>query len=131
MNTTNGYLTSPTAIARYLCETIRLAGFYVRCNQSDYSESMYLNINLGTREQPVTLHVRISNHAAPKSNKAVRYDYDICGAYVRQGATTYVKVLLQLARQYGMSLPAELRRLQPGTPQYKDYAIRMQRRAVA
>ena len=125
------YLTSPSDIARYLCRTIAGFGFFVRYNRSDASESVYLNINRGTRESPDAIHVRISNHSVSRFNAAVRFDYDICGSRSRQGATTYIKFLAAFAREHGKPLPEEIHAFQPGTREYKQYAIAMQKRAAS
>jgi len=125
------YLTSTSGIASYLCRTITNLGFFVRYNRSDESESIYLNINLGTRESPDAIHVRISNHSVSRNNTSIRFDYDICGSRSRQGATTYIKFLVKFANEHGKKLPKVVQHLQPGTPKYKKYAISMQKRAVS
>jgi hypothetical protein len=101
----------------------------VRYNQSDFSESIYLNINLGSKEAPVTLHVRVSNHPA-SPHTGTKFDYDIYAYKMRQGATTYIKFLMKFATRYGVLLPKELWNKQPGTANYKKYAIAMQYKTV-
>ena len=124
------YLTSTSGIANYLCRTLKSFGFFVRYNHSDASDSIYMNINLGTREAPVAVHVRISNHSVFRNNTDVQYDFDICGTHSRQGATTYIKFLSKFAAEHGKTLPLSMQALQPGTQRYKRYAIEMQKRAV-
>ena len=124
------YLTSTSGIANYLYRTIKNFGFFVRYNHSDVSDSVYMNINFGTRESPVAVHVRISNHPVSRYNTDVQYDYDICGTYSRQGATTYIKFLSKLAKEHNKTLPIGIQALQPGTQRYKRYAIMMQKRAA-
>jgi hypothetical protein len=103
----NRKLTATRDIAQYLCETIQGLGFYVRYNQSSVSESMYININLGTREAPNTLHVRISNHPAPHHNSAVRFDYDIRADRFRYGTISYKKFISLFEQHCEKSLTPE------------------------
>jgi len=125
------YLTSLSGIANYLCRTITDFGYFVRPNRSDMSESIYLNINLSSREAPVAMHVRISNHPASRRKTNIRFDYDICAAHSRKGATTYIKFLAKFAGEHNKTLPREIQALQPGTPEYREYAIAMQKRAAS
>jgi len=125
------FLTSPSGIANYLCRTIKDFGYFVQYNHSDNSESIYLNINIGTREAPDAIHVRISNHPVSRYNTSTHYDYDICGSRSRQGATTYIKFLVKFASEHNKTLSKSIQHLRPGTPKYKKYAISMQKRAVS
>jgi len=125
------YLTSPLGIARYMYRIITDFGYFVRCNRSDTSESVYLNINLGTKEAPDAIHIRISNHPVSRYNTKTQYDYDICGSCSRQGATTYIKFLVKFASEHNKTLSKAIQYLQPGTPKYKKYAISMQKRFVS
>lgn len=125
------YLTSTSGIANYLYRTIKNFGFFVLYYNSDVSDSTYLYINLGTKESPVFIHVRISNHPVSRYNTDVQYDYDICGTHSRPGATTYIKFLSKFAKEHNKTLPMGLKALQPGTQRYKCYAIMMQKRAVS
>jgi hypothetical protein len=107
---------------------MRQWGYFCRYNKSDWSDSFYLNINLGTREQPQAIHLRIADHASNKAS--VRFAWDICGSRSRTGAVTYIKFLIRFAEQQGFPLPFEVQRLQPGTLQYKRYAVALQRQAA-
>lgn len=124
------YLTSPSGIANYLCRTIASFGYFVQYYRSDASESIYLNIYLGTRESPDALRLRISNHSVSRYNAHIHFDYDICGSRSRQGATTYIKFLIKFANEHNKALSSAIQALQPGTPKYKQYAISMQKRAA-
>ena len=123
------YITSPSCIANYLHRTITGFGFFVRMNRSDVSDSHYLNINTGSRENPNSIHVRISNHPVSRYNTSTHYDYDICGARARPGTITYIKFLAKFASQHDKPLPKGIQPLQPGTKKYKKYAISLQKRS--
>ena len=119
------YLKRTEEISRYLCKIIRHHwGYFCRFNKSDCSDSWYLNINLGTKENPNAIHVRIANHTALR--ETAQFHYDICTSKNRNGAMNYIKFLFAFAKQQGKLLPQELKRLQPGTPCYKNYVIGLQ-----
>jgi hypothetical protein len=125
------YFMNTVDIANYLYKAIRDFGFYVWVNRSDccYSDSIYLKVNIGSREKPEALHIRVSNHPVPQHKTNIRYDYDICASRARKGATTYVKFIERFAQDQGKELPRYFRFIQPGTERYRDYTIRMQKRA--
>jgi hypothetical protein len=125
------YFMNTADIANYLYKAIQDFGFYVWVNRSDCcsSDSIYLKVNMGSREEPKALHIRVSNHPAPRHKTNIRFDYDICASRARKGATTYIKFITQFARDQGKELPRYFSSIQPGTERYRDYTIRMQKRA--
>ena len=121
------YLISPRGISRFLSKVFRDWGYRVFWNQSDSSESFYLKLCLGTKEEPESLHIRISNHSLSQNNSWVMFDVDLYCSYEREGATSYIKLLTKLAGELDKPLPAYLEKVRVGTMPYKRYSIEMQR----
>lgn len=122
------YYTKPQAISKYLFTVFSKWGYYVFWNQSDDSESFYLKVNLGTKESPKPMHIRISNHSIPQNNRWVLYDVDLYCGFEREGATSYIKLLSKMANLLNKPLPHVLEHVKTGTPLYKTYRITMQNR---
>jgi hypothetical protein len=70
--------------------------------------SWYIKLELGTIEQPNSLHIRISDHDAV--HKTSKYDYDVMCAMRRDGVhginpVTYLRLLEILADRFGREIP--------------------------
>ena len=123
------YLVNPKAISCYISRVIVNWGYYARWNSSDDSESYYLNVNLGTIEEPKALHIRISDHSVPPERKRIFFDMDLYCSYERSGATSYIKFLTKLSEELDKPMPPGLEKVKTGTESYKRYRIKMQQRA--
>jgi len=122
------YLTMPEAISRFLVKVIRNWGYPVFWNSSNYSESLYLKICLGTLESPKALHIRISNHSVPPKKRWIVFDFDVYSSYEREGAINYIILLSELAKALGKPFPVALEQVKTGTQSYENYMVEMQRR---
>jgi hypothetical protein len=127
---TNGpwYLTQPKAISKYLASVIRNWGYPVTWNPSDDSESSYIQVYIGTPESPKVLYIRISDHSIPPKNLWVFFDVDVYCSYERENATSYMKIISNLAGVLDRQVPEVLNHVKTGTEPYKRYRLIMQKR---
>jgi len=123
------YLVNSKAISCYLVRVLIDWGYFTRWNQSDESESCYLNVNFGTIDEPKAFHIRISDHSIPPGKKGVLFDADLYCSYERSGATSYIKFLAKLSDELNKPMPSGFEKIKTGTKPYKNYRIRMQQRA--
>ena len=120
------FFTRPEEISKYLSSLFRNWGYFVTYNRSDDSESLYLKVCTGTREEPKALHIRISDHSVPPNKRWIVFQADVYCSYEREGATNYVKLITKLAEELNKPLPKVLEKMKAGTPLYKRYRIEMQ-----
>ena len=123
------YLVNSNAISCYLSRVIINWGYHVQWNPSEDSESYYINVNLGTVEEPKALHIRISDHSVSPGRKWIFFDTDLYCSYERMGATSYIKFLTKLSGELDKPMPPGLEKVKTGTEPYKKYRIKMQQRA--
>ena len=124
----NWYLTRPEAISRFLHKVFTDWGYRVIWNPSDDSESQYLLLCPGTDEDLKPLNIRISNHSVSSRNIWISYDVDVYGGFEREGATSYVKLIVKLSEKMEKPLPPVMEKIGIGTDSYKRYRMEMQRR---
>ena len=122
------FLTTTDGIGRYLNTVITYSGFWLVYDVSDSSDSCYLRCNTGTRENPQSILIRISNHPMRKVNVSI--DYDLYAGFCREGAINYIQLIFRLNETIGLSIPERAHYLRPGTSLYRDYKIEMQKYAA-
>jgi hypothetical protein len=116
------FILSPSQIARYLVRVFETWGFCATSNRSTASGSIYIKLAVGMRENPRSIHVRVSDHQPTGRS---RYDYDVNASFVRENCCTYLKLVSRLARQLGKPIPPICEKLlQPEN--YKRFSIRLQ-----
>ena len=98
---------SPIGIFGYTMKV--LSTWNIRCKViRSHGNSWYIKLELGTFDQPISIHIRISDHDAVYDTSL--YDYDVLCWSARNGAhginpITYLRFLEILAIQLGKEVP--------------------------
>jgi len=98
------------AIARYIIMELVKMGYHVKINRSTKSEdSWYIKIYTGTRDNPGTIRVRISDHNTLFKYSAMSwYDFDISVSRYRENAITFIDFFAFFAFQQKKQIPREI-----------------------
>jgi hypothetical protein len=105
---------SPIGILRYMMEVLNAWNIRFTVIRSHGRNSWYIKLELGTPDQPISIHIRISDHDAVYGTSL--YDFDILCWSARKGAhgirpITYLRLLEILAIQLNREIPSLCRDL--------------------
>jgi len=119
---------SPADIAYYLKSVFDMWNIRVgyAC-KSVKSNSWYIKLTIGTKEEPRSIHIRISDHDAAENDSV--FTYDVMCSIQRKGTAgitpvSYFKLLGKLASEFGRELPSLCRHL---SRHQKQHSIALQK----
>jgi len=113
-------------IVNHLRRVFAAWGYFAITDRSTKSDSRYILLFAGTKENPKNLRIRVSDHPPCEGS---RYDYDISASFRRDNCLTYVKLIVLLAKELEKPIPPIYEKLLRREI-YKQYSIALQQKRV-